>query len=218
MTGLRLHALEHTPALRARQPRRDVASRPHELAFPVSDQPVKIFALKPSAAASSLEGVTAQTGIELDYLIGLDVLRRRRIVVDLPGGRLTIDGRERSGPQVPVRRGLGGLPFISLTLAERTVPVLLDTGALLSYLPVTGGSNVLGREQDFLPGFGRFSTPVHEVPGRIGIVPFRLRSGVFPPHIAQALSLVAVKWVVGTEVFLSRPVELDLPASRLRFA
>jgi hypothetical protein len=161
--------------------------------------------------------LTEYIGEEVARLMGMDELQGR-LLIDGLRRRVTFGAPAAAGHRTQLRRGPGGLPLVRVRIGARHAQAVLDTGAQLSYAPadVVAGGSAPERRRDFLPGFGTFETDTAILPVRVGTWVVPLRCGVLPPMIAGMLGLMDLEpWIVGSELFLGRSVQLDMDAGTL---
>jgi hypothetical protein len=93
------------------------------------------------------------------------------------------------------------------------VRAIIDSGASLSYVPsdVVSGLTLVGTQGDFYPGFGEFETNVYRVRVEVGRRVLDLAAGVLAPPLSSMLALVLGTdgWIVGSDFFRDRSIEID---------
>ena len=144
-------------------------------------------------------------------LLGMDIIGRLGMKIDIPGGKLSFSPSTDGMSRVPSGRGLGYMSM-EMTLAGRPARVILDTGAPTSYVSesVTSGLNPVGRVTDFnplVPG-DTFEAPVFEFPASFAGNEFTMRAGHLPDTLQMTLSLFSVDGVVGMEILKRYPVAI----------
>ena len=158
-------------------------------------------------------------GTRLDGLVGMDTLGAQPFVVDWSASRLvlgTADG-VAGGRVVPLELRQG-LPVVPMTIGGAERPVILDTGATVSYFVrgLVDMANPTGVFHDFVreADFVEFDTPLAAVDVTLGSLPFRLAAGIPPAHLDMCLRAIGVAGVVGRDVWKNARVAIDVPGAR----
>lgn len=152
------------------------------------------------------------------WLVGTDMLRRDRVLFDWPNRRLVVGGPALSGEAMELTPHDTGLFQIEVKGEHGSALAWLDTGAPLSYAPasVVRGCRPVGHQRDYMVGVGEYEVAVYELTVRVGRRQIRGRFGVLPELFAMALSLVGgTHWILGTNFFRDRAIQLDLANNRL---
>lgn len=161
--------------------------------------------------------ISAQLGEPIRWLVGTDVLRRRRVLLDWIGRRIILDGADPIGEEIPLI-AYAGVYQVEVTGQHGTALAFLDTGAHLSYAPDSAvrGLTPTGHHRDFHPVIGVFDVPVYELDIQVGDRLIRGRFGVLASWMADPLGLVtATGWILGSDFFRDRAIQLDLGRNRL---
>jgi hypothetical protein len=125
----------------------------------------------PGERIASHLSLSELVGIDCRGLLGADVFGCFDQIIDLPGGRLTLDSGELEHPGHAIELGeFMGIPIIPVTVAGKTFRLFFDTGAQVSYLQDDALETFpsAGVMRDFYPGFGEFETETHNVPISLG--------------------------------------------------
>ena len=156
---------------------------------------------------TSLMGVDAayiaeKVGQPVSGLLGMDIIGRTGLKIDIPGGKLSFFPSVDGMVQIPSGMGMGYVS-VEMTLAGKPARVLLDTGAPTSYVSrsFTAGLDPVGRTTDFnplIPG-DTFETPVFEFPASFAGKAFSMKAGHLPGTL-QMISMLGVDGVVGMEI------------------
>jgi hypothetical protein len=112
-----------------------------------------------------------RVSVDCRGLLGADVLGCFDQIIDLPGGRLTLDAGELEHPGHAIElEEFMGIPILPVTVAGETFRLFFDTGAQVSYLQddVLDRFPSAGVMRDFYPGFGVFEKETHNVPISLG--------------------------------------------------
>ena len=151
--------------------------------------------------------VTDNVGTRIDGLVGMDILGRDGLLVDIPKGRVVLGCPTDGMKRVPSRQVFGYV-FVDMDIRGRRTTVILDTGAPVSYVSgsLTEGLEVADTVEDFNPSVpgGTFVTPVYDFPATFAGETFGMRAGHLP-HLMQALTCFGVDGVVGMELLKRHP-------------
>jgi len=151
----------------------------------------------------SMEQWSERIGVNIDVLLGCDVLGRYAVAIDPAAGHVVFDGDPASpGSAVAPLWTVAGMPVVEVGLAGKKLRALFHTGATLSCLREldTRTHRCVGVARDCYPGLGEFTTELRQVPLMIGDQPVRLECGVLPSAVEQALRPVEVHGIVGTDL------------------
>lgn len=167
-----------------------------------------------TANAFALDAVRDHLGVAVDWLIGYDILRAHRMLLDWRAGAVHV-GRARTrhvAHRFPVEMVMG-IPVISASDEGRTIRAVVDSGAALSYAPRPAVERLpeIGEYQDFYPGVGAFTTPTWNARVRLGERDVVLRVGVLPEALQLLFGMLLGPegWIIGSEFFRDRTVLLD---------
>jgi hypothetical protein len=167
------------------------------------------FPVPASLMGTGPDYVSDKVGERVAGLLGMDVIGRLGVRIDIPGGKLTF--RPSAEGTTPVPSGTEmGYAFVDMTVAGRPARVILDTGAPVSYVSpsFTEGLEPVDRVTDFnpmVPG-DTFETPVFEFPASFAGRDFPMRAGHLPGLFRGMLSMLGVDGVVGMEILGRVPV------------
>ena len=167
------------------------------------------FQVPSSLMGTDSDYVTDNVGVQVDGLVGMDILSESGILIDVPGARIVL-GHPTDGMTRLPSRSLFGYVSVGMDIRGRSVNVLLDTGAPVSYVSpsLTEGLVAVDTVTDFNPSVpgGTFSTPIFEFPAAFAGREFGMRAGHLPMLLRATLSIIGVDGVVGMEVFGKIPV------------
>lgn len=157
--------------------------------------------------------VTENVGTKVDGLVGMDILERKGVLVDVPGRRVVVGQPTEGMTRVPsrfLRMPLlgGGYMSIEMDIRGQRVKVILDTGAPVSYVnpSLTEGLTAVETVTDFTPGVGTFETQVFEFPAAFEGQAFEMRAGHLPGSKQWEVDLLGMQGVVGMELLKRRPI------------
>ena len=167
----------------------------------------------------TMEQWSESVGVNVDALLGCDVLGRHAVTIDPEAGEVVFD-------EDPPRRSWGvaplgtvaGMPVVEVRLAGRKLRALFHTGATLSCLREVDSrmQRCVGLARDCYPGLGEFTTVLRAVTLMIGDREVGLECGILPPAIEQALRPVDVHGIVGTDLLRAFAVGWGAGFSELR--
>ena len=167
------------------------------------------FTVPASLMGTDSAYVTDNVGVPVDGLVGMDILSRGGLLIDVPGGRLVLGHPTDGMTPLPSRQAFGYVS-VEMDIRGRRADVILDTGAPVSYVSpsLTEGLTPVDTVTDFNPSVpgGTFSTPIFECPASFAGLRFDLRVGHLPVLMRTTLSLLGVDGVVGMEVLSRTPV------------
>jgi len=168
-----------------------------------------------------LDAAGSHLGRPVEWLFGHDFFAANRVLIDWPARRvhlLDVNDPLVEGRSIPFELVMG-VPVVTGRSSRGAVRAIVDSGASISYVPATlvEGLTPIGRRKDFYPGFGEFETDVWRVRAEIGGRRLTIKAGVLPPtlHMMFGLLLGPDGWIVGSDFFRGRKIEIDY--SRLRF-
>lgn len=162
----------------------------------------------------SIEAVSDLLGMNIDALVGNDVLRQYAVLVDYNGGTITFsdEGISLPGGQAIALGNNFGIPKVTMQLRGQEGTFFLDTGAKISYVKSStlDGLTPDDHATDFYVGYGNFETPIYHVPTSIGSHEFTVQYGTLPRILELSLiGLAGTTGVVGYDFFNNFTVLLD---------
>ncbi|MGI8402228.1 MAG: ARPP-1 family domain-containing protein [Gemmatimonadaceae bacterium] len=164
--------------------------------------------------APVLDAVREHLGVAVDWLIGYDILKANRMLLDWRAGAVHV-GRPRTRHIVsrfPIEIVMG-IPVITALHQGRSFRGVVDSGAALSYAPrsAVAGLPEAGEYQDFYPGVGGFTTPTWSAQIRLGEREVTARVGVLPEGLQLLFGMLLGPegWIIGSEFFRDRAVLID---------
>ncbi len=169
------------------------------------------FALRPGWIGFDTGQLSALIGARVDALIGTDILRHLRFVIDRPKGEVVFHPGPLplEGTRVTVDTDLG-VPLVEFECAGRTERAFLDTGAKLSYLDTTRAAVPAGSAHDYYPGFGVFATDIYRASIGFAGRTRDVLSGRLPELLQMALRMAGTEWILGADVFRDTAIGFDL--------
>ena len=158
--------------------------------------------------------LSEKIGEHVSGLVGMDIIRRFSVKIDVPGGKMTFGCSTDGMHRLPSSIGLMGYVWVDMTVNGRPARIVLDTGAPVSYVSpsFTEGLEAVGSATDFHPtlfgGSDSFETPIFEFPASFAGCDFTMRAGHLPAKEQLELSLLRASGVVGLELFSRFPIAI----------
>jgi len=170
----------------------------------------------PTDDAPSLRKISQELGVEVNWLIGNDVLRDWVVMLDWNAGEIRFERSpfEINGTEIPVHLPRGW-PLLDISVDGRTVEAVLDSGAQRSYSdPETASTHAsIGVADDFHLEYGRFKTQLYRVPLVVGGRAIDVQWGILPDRLHDLLSIA--RWILGIDFFRERRIAVDLAKGRV---
>ena len=160
-------------------------------------------------------------GAEITTLLGADILSDFKILFDYKNELVEFNKNETTFQATEISiSNFMGIPIIELYIDNQKLKFFLDSGAKLSYLSdsITKDYNIIGTDEDFYPGVGKFETECFEISTRFGDRNFIAKYGNLPPLLQMALMLGGTNGIIGFDFFNNFKVVLDLKNNKLKYA
>ena len=159
--------------------------------------------------------VTKHVGTKVEGLVGMNILDRKGVLIDVPGGRMVVghptDGMTRV-PSRCMRIPIVGEGYmcVDMDINGKQVEVIVDTGAPVSYVTPSLTEGLAAKEtvKDFNPIVGEFETPIFEFPAAFAEQTFEMRAGHLPKVMQMEIGLLGIDGVVGMELLKRQPLLL----------
>ena len=154
--------------------------------------------------------VTEHVGTKVEGLVGMNVLGRKGVLIDVPGGRVVVGQTAKGMTRVSSRSLMGGYMCVDMDLNGKQAEVIVDTGAPVSYVAPALTKGLVAKEtvKDFYPLIGEFETPVFEFPAAFAGHAFEMRAGHLPKIMQLEIGLLGINGVVGMELLKRQPLLL----------
>ena len=153
--------------------------------------------------------ITDNVGVRVEGLLGMDIIGRLGLLIDVPGGRLVF-GYPTSGMRLLPSSVFMGYLLVDMTIRGEVVKVFLDTGAPVSYVSpyLTEDLTPIDTITDFNPLMpsDTFETPIFEFQASFDEEVFTMKAGNLPTLMQTMISILGVKGVVGMEIFKRKRV------------
>ena len=161
----------------------------------------------------TIDELSREVGCELNALIGGDILKNHRFQVDFRNRLFSITDEltpEDTEDCISLELFMD-IPIIEIGLGQNTIKGFLDTGAKISYLKSAHVEEFAptGNREDFYPTYGRFKTPIYELPVKLNNREIILKFGVLPRDLEAALSMGNTEAIIGNGIFSYYSVIFD---------
>lgn len=176
----------------------------------------------PGSIRFNAPDISGLVGIDIDALVGYDILKHFNLLIDYRGGSITFSDEKMQLPgatTIPFTAGFG-IPKITMNLLGKPLSCFLDSGAKISYVTAksTQGLTPECSDSDFYLGFGRFDTPIFPIETSVGGQSFTVRYGNLPPVLeVSLLKLLNADIIVGFDFFNRFTVLIDYGNNTLSF-
>ena len=155
----------------------------------------------------NIEGISKGVGYDLNALIGGDILKNHIFQIDFKNRLFTTwDSFPIEGINLEENIDIDlfmDIPIIEIFVKQNPIRSFLDTGAKISYLNKrhTKELDAVDNKEDFYPTFGRFNTPIYELPINFYDREIFLNFGVLPDALEASLSMANTKAIIGNDIF-----------------
>lgn len=166
------------------------------------------IAVNTSIPGVSADYLSSKVGTRIDGLLGMDIIDRYPLLIDLHCGFMFADD-DAVYPRALDDFELGpvaqGLLAIRMLVNNRPVKMIVDTGAPVSYInqSIVSGMANDGEIDDFHPLIGDFHTKTYccEVIPMTGENPYNQMFGVLPEMLGLTLAMLQADGIIGVELF-----------------
>ena len=153
--------------------------------------------------------ISDKVGTRVEGLIGMDIIGRLGMSVDLPAGTVSFGADTQGWHRIP--SSIFGVVRMEITAGGRPASVALDTGAPISYISpaYTDGYERVATKTDFSPfsGTDTFEVPIYELPVSVaGGEDVKMRLGTLPSDVGSMLSMFSLDGAIGLEFLSKTPV------------
>ena len=156
--------------------------------------------------------VSERIGQSVRWIVGTDSLRSSRVLIDWPARCVVVNGHPLYGETVSLRPK-NGIFEIPIQGPFGSTMAILDSGAWLSYAPASAVAGLarVGQRRDFSVNHADFETDVYQLRIAVGTREIDAQVGVLPDALAAMLIAVGGNgWVLGSDFFRDRAIQLDL--------
>ncbi len=172
------------------------------------------FEVQQNYMGLSIPSLINLVGVEFDGLLGTDILNEYDILWDIKSETMLLTETEmdvRSIGLVGNELGIGnimGVPTLQVACAGQSLTMFFDTGAPYSYLtkslePLPPSAHEV---EDFLPGFGTFTTKLGQTSFEADQTIYSLQTGELPALIGMSLSIAGSDGIIGNEIMTDRRI------------
>lgn len=148
-------------------------------------------------------------GTPLSGLLGMDIMMEYdNVLFDYAGGSLLFNTLLEGTEYKSISNIHCG---IELIVNGRKLPMAVDTGAPISYLPKSFTQSIepVGEAEDFYPGIGTFTTKTFVLPVQAGGKEIEATFGNLPDALAMAMQMVGAQCVIGYDLFANFKVSIS---------
>lgn len=178
---------------------------------PISHKPLKRFNVFFEKSVDA-ETISGYVGLQVEGLIGCDILNQFDVVIDLRPGvmKMSVSVDELGPPEgtlaVDIARLQQSIPYLTATLGNQAGRYIFDTGAQLSYHvgPIPADASACTPADDFWIPIGEFQTETYHASVSIEDKETRLRFGVPPKKLADGLAGAKIQGIIGNELLIGR--------------
>lgn len=152
------------------------------------------------------EKMTELAGIQIDLLIGCDILSQHTIRFRWRDGLLDVGDDIPDGPISAELETLMGIPVFPLTIRGRPTKAFFDTGAHLSYIDpeLVERESPTGQQNDFYPFVGQFTAPTYRITTALDHESLEIEYGTLPDSLQTMLGMAMEESdssaVIGTQL------------------
>jgi hypothetical protein len=168
----------------------------------------EVFPHSPNYFSYDAEKISRTVGHRVNGIVGVDVLNRFDLVVDVPKRTVTFSAEpvDAPGVRIPLTFPMS-LPHLVAHIEGLPYTLVFDTGATISYWNDARLSSFAteGCFNDHHPQFGAIATPTWRVPMRAGNTTLSVRCGQLPER-ATVLMQNGVAGVLSNEIMKDAPV------------
>lgn len=174
----------------------------------------RVFEVQSTYTGLTIANLTALVEVEFDGLLGTDILNEFDILWDITSATMLLTETELDSASIGMVGhtlqigNIMGVPTLEAKLSGQSQTMFFDTGAPYSYL-LEHPENVpqeTREVEDFLPGFGTFTTKLSQIHFEIDQISYSLQTGELPTLIGMSLSLAGSDGIIGNEIMTDRRI------------
>ncbi len=154
----------------------------------------------------SLDDISKNIGIQIDVLLGADILSKTDLFVWFWKEEIHYD--PTGTPNVPMELVMG-VPVVEILIQSRKIRACIDTGAQHSYVTnkIAEGLVRIGEVEDFYPGMGAFRAEQVQVelPGTLeqDSRTFEMNIAVLPSTLEALVAMIQCEAILGIDYLTS---------------
>lgn len=161
----------------------------------------------------NIESLSSRVGLQLEGLIGCDLLLQRGLRIDIPNGELTFHDELPSQGDISQLRLIGtvtSVPAITSYVAGESTDLVVDTGAMQTFVCEhhAQGLRRVGTVEDFFPAGGDFTSYLVEMLAVVDGETYEIKPAVLPPGLESQLSSMYVTGIIGLDILQTTVFEL----------
>jgi hypothetical protein len=167
----------------------------------------------------SLDELSEFTGLEVDHILGVDVLGRYPWLLDWQSRKMTIFRKPQrfEGTVVPAWQTEQGHVLVEFEINGEKKTANLDSGAAIQFKPKDYPcGDPIHSYRDFSPLIhDYFDTPIWRTPIVWAGEEFEAEFGLLPNSLTRFVDLMGVEWVLGSDVLKRHPVYFNIPDGKI---
>lgn len=176
----------------------------------------------------SIERISEILDVEIDSIIGLDILRNFNIIIDFANSTLYIsEAYDEFGKPLPFAEDFEmstsmkwnslGYIEIPVNIGDDQLDLILDTNARLSYInpEISSKHKPTGSDRVFHPKLGYFTTKTYNLNTAVGDKEFATTYGNLPLSIEVLLRMSNIKGVIGSDLIKSFKIGISIAQSKI---
>ena len=155
---------------------------------------------------ANIDEISNLVGCHLDALIGNNVLKNFIFQIDFKNQLFFVwDSLPRETINIDeyIDAEFTGMPTIQILINQKPIRSFIDTGAKISYLnkQYVQRFDPLDKKEDFLPGFGKFETPIYNIPMTFYGKEIPFKFGILPHRLEEGMLAGSVQAILGADIF-----------------
>jgi hypothetical protein len=171
-----------------------------------------VHTIPDSYMGMNIQDVCQMGQIEVDGILGVDILSRYDLLFNLPQNQLTVSQTPLSltGIELQIEE-IMNIPILEVIVNQKAVRLFFDTGAYISYTDedILSGLANQGEIDDFLPGIGVFRTKTYLTESQLNGYKQIMKFGTSPEILQMMLMVTGTNGILGNELMLNRRVLLS---------
>jgi hypothetical protein len=176
------------------------------------------FDVGTSYGGIDVESLSSMLGRPITTLLGMDIISRYEVLFDYNNKAVTFsDETTGMDGEVVSISSFGGVPVVNVRIKNKTIKVVVDTGAKISYMSgeFLNGMDPVGRVQDFYPLLGNFETDIYNLTTNIENESFDVKYGKLPDMLKKLLLTGGIHGILGYDLMSNFKVLLDIGSEKM---